>query len=506
MAELSSLQIGRWQLRPASDELVLDGRAVKIEPRLTRLLVVLADANGQVVDQAALMARVWAPAVVTPSSIYEAVARLRSVLAADVSTPEYIASVPRRGYRLAVPVHGQVDDAWPKLAVLPFRAGPLPPALAPLRERLLEGLIGELARVAPCRVLARATGLSESFDAQALGVRFIVDGSIRCDGRSVVVQADLIDQRNGEMIASELVKAPLADGPVLALPLVERIARALNLRLPAALLAPGAPGFADARREAARAWRELFCRPQAAATNSAAWSAAENALALDADDELANVSMAYAAWRGGNFGWRPEGREQMYDLALRHAERAIERDPAQADAHFVRALVAFSHGNFAAADTGMRDAARLAPSHAPAFGLLARVRCVLGHPEETAALVEHAIAISPLEPLRAVWYWTETLSWLALGDHERALDRAQRALALNPNNPHCWFCAIASAQAAGEAALAARWRREFRERHPQLASLEGLARITPADSGAAHAAQMTHYRGLLAQAGLAGPG
>jgi hypothetical protein len=74
-----------------------------------RLLVCLAQNAGQVLSVEQLLDQVWKNVVVTPNSVYHAVAELRRVLGDDPKEPSYIANVLRRGYRLVAPVGPWVD-------------------------------------------------------------------------------------------------------------------------------------------------------------------------------------------------------------------------------------------------------------------------------------------------------------------------------------------------------------------------------------------------------------
>src|SRR5580704_3849259 len=69
-----------------------------------RLLVCLAEHAGQVVSVEQLLDEVWKDVVVTPNSVYRAVAALRRDLGDDTKDPTYIANILRRGYRLVAPV------------------------------------------------------------------------------------------------------------------------------------------------------------------------------------------------------------------------------------------------------------------------------------------------------------------------------------------------------------------------------------------------------------------
>lgn len=69
-----------------------------------RLLVYLAGRAGEVVSIDELLKEVWSGVIVTSDSVYQAIASLRRTLGDDPKAPTYIATVPRRGYRLIAPV------------------------------------------------------------------------------------------------------------------------------------------------------------------------------------------------------------------------------------------------------------------------------------------------------------------------------------------------------------------------------------------------------------------
>jgi TolB-like protein/DNA-binding winged helix-turn-helix (wHTH) protein/Flp pilus assembly protein TadD len=101
-------RLGQWRVDPALDEISRDGQTVKLEPRTMRVLVCLAERPGEVVSVNQLLDVVWKDLVVTPYSVYQAVAALRRAFADDSKNPTYIANVARRGYRLVAPV--EVDE------------------------------------------------------------------------------------------------------------------------------------------------------------------------------------------------------------------------------------------------------------------------------------------------------------------------------------------------------------------------------------------------------------
>src|SRR5882762_737931 len=133
------LRIGAWRVDPTLDEISKDGTSVKLEPRTMQLLVCLAEHAGQVLSVEQLLDQVWKDVVVTPNSLYHAVAELRRALGDDPKEPTYIANVLRRGYRLVAPVAPWVDAPVVLAADSPASASTAttaPPAAAITRSPL----------------------------------------------------------------------------------------------------------------------------------------------------------------------------------------------------------------------------------------------------------------------------------------------------------------------------------------------------------------------------------
>src|SRR5918994_104891 len=104
-----TLRVGDWFVNPLSGEIARGEERVRLEARTLRLLLCLAQNPGEVVSIDTLLSQVWSGVVVTPDSVYQAVAALRRLLGDDAKQPEYIVTVPRLGYRLVAPVESQVD-------------------------------------------------------------------------------------------------------------------------------------------------------------------------------------------------------------------------------------------------------------------------------------------------------------------------------------------------------------------------------------------------------------
>src|SRR5260370_40238691 len=109
MDQGTTLLIGDWCVNPASGQISREGQSIRVEARTMRLLICLADRAGEVVSIDDLLEQVWSGVIVTPDSVYQAVALLRRLLGDDPKQPTYIATVPRLGYRMVASVSPWID-------------------------------------------------------------------------------------------------------------------------------------------------------------------------------------------------------------------------------------------------------------------------------------------------------------------------------------------------------------------------------------------------------------
>src|SRR5579872_7493196 len=109
----TKLRIGEWCVDPAAGQISRNGDTARLEARTMRLLLCLAEHAGEVVSIDDLLNQVWAGVIVTPDSVYQAVASLRRLLGDDPKQPAFIATVPRLGYRMVATVGPWTDCAAP---------------------------------------------------------------------------------------------------------------------------------------------------------------------------------------------------------------------------------------------------------------------------------------------------------------------------------------------------------------------------------------------------------
>jgi adenylate cyclase len=93
-------QIREWCVEPAVNEIRREGETLRIEPKAMEVLVFLANRAGQVVSRDELLSALWPGVVVGDDALSQAVIKLRKALRDPAKSPQYIETIPKRGYRL----------------------------------------------------------------------------------------------------------------------------------------------------------------------------------------------------------------------------------------------------------------------------------------------------------------------------------------------------------------------------------------------------------------------
>ncbi len=159
---ITSAQVLRlldWQLDTRSGELLhlASGERQRLEGRQLQLLLYLASREDEVVGLEELLDQVWVGVIVSPDSVYQAIAALRRTLGDDPRQPRYIATVPRQGYRLLPRAH-HVDE--PTATMAPTAANSPANSLAsPNAEQELEKPADASVAPRPSRRILLGAGL-----------------------------------------------------------------------------------------------------------------------------------------------------------------------------------------------------------------------------------------------------------------------------------------------------------------------------------------------------------
>jgi len=140
------LRIGHWLIEPELNSISGSGRSVHLEPKVMEVLLCLAERPGKVVSKQDLISTVWSDAFVTDDVLTRAISELRRVLDDEPKQPQFIETIPKRGYRLIHQVKtfgraGSNGDEQSRETNVIF-SGPLeaPVLVAPRSRRLAWGI------------------------------------------------------------------------------------------------------------------------------------------------------------------------------------------------------------------------------------------------------------------------------------------------------------------------------------------------------------------------------
>jgi TolB-like protein len=201
-------------------KLTRDGLSVSLGSRGTALLAALADARGGVVAKDRLMQAAWPGTIVEEANLTVQIAALRRALGTGQDGQDWIVTVPRVGYRLLWPnaAGSLAEHGAPAIAVLPFENLSPDPEQSFLADGIVEEIITALSRFRTFGVVARnstfaykgrATDVREV--ARDLGVRYVLEGSVRRSGQRVRVTAQLIEGASGAHLWAEKFEGAVAD-------------------------------------------------------------------------------------------------------------------------------------------------------------------------------------------------------------------------------------------------------------------------------------------------------
>lgn len=320
------------------------------------------------------------------------------------------------------------------IAVLPFANLSRDPDDEYFSDGLAEELINLLARVPGLRVTARTSAFAfrgKEQDirriAEALGVRTVLEGSVRRAGKRIRVTAQLISADDGYHIWSERFDRELTDVFAIQDEIAEAIAGALQVRLGARppQHTPRLPAY-EALLRGRRHWQQFTADALQRARKSFELAAALDPAYADAHSEL-GLSLLFLAANGAlTVG-------AAAPLIRAAAWRALEIEPSKSDPHFLLGTLAAVHDydwtaardEFSKAMRGTSVSANARWAHAT-FYLGA-----LGRYEESAAEMLQAVE---QDPLNVTWRANFGLHLHFSGLHDRALEELDRALELDAHH------------------------------------------------------------------------
>jgi len=323
--------------------------------------------------------------------------------------------------RAAPPAPGAPAKAT--IAILPFANMSSDPEQEYFVDGLTEDLITDLSKVCGLFVISRHSSFAfkgKSADirtvARDLGVRFVVEGSVRRAAARIRINVQLIDAEDGTHLWADRFDRELEDVFVLQDEVVGRIVSALSGVVPAS-------GARSGKRATNVEAYDLFVRGRMLVNQSLGSNRAARPLlmkSIELDPEFADAHAWLAMSYIGSWVYFGEASESERSVALAEAQRAVSLDPNNASAHAILGSVLIYGGSPDKGAAALATALRIDPNNADALMFLAEERVYEGHGAEA---LDHARTAFRLNPHPPGWYyWYLGFLEYATGRYDEAID------------------------------------------------------------------------------------
>ncbi|MGA2124764.1 MAG: adenylate/guanylate cyclase domain-containing protein [Xanthobacteraceae bacterium] len=382
------------------------------------------------------------------------------------------------------PVEPEPSAATQSIAVLPFTNMSGDPEQEYFTDGISEDIITDLSKIADLTVIARNSSFAykgRSVDVRVvgreLGVRSVLEGSIRRAGSRVRITAQLIDATTGGHLWAERYDRDLTDLFAVQDDVTRRIVDALKLTLsPAEKARLSATGTSNMEAyDISLRGRELMLgNTKNASTFEQAKACFLKAIELDPNYAQAHAGLSFAYMFDYQNRWSDDPDSSL-PLAKRYAEQAIEKNPKEPLARVVAALAATFEGDLDRGESEIDKALSLNPNLATAYNVLGGIRTYSGRPLEAIPLIERAMRLDPAHSQNYLHFLGT--AYLIAGKYETAAVLMRQRIVFVPETD---FSRVALASALGhlgEIDEARRIWRELEEINPKYSFSEHFSRL-----------------------------
>jgi TolB-like protein len=335
-------------------------------------------------------------------------------------------------------LRGAAAETMTSIAVLPFTNLSIDPENAYFADGLTEEVIADLSRVRRLRVISRTSSMvfkdtrkDLKTIARELGVRYVLQGSVRRAGSQLRISAQLIDASRDEHLWAENYDGTLEDVFTIQERLARLIVTALELRLT----------DAEQHHFTERPIRDLYAYECYLRARNEAWrwrrdaidhaiQLLRNGLAIVGDNArlYGALGHAYLQYReaGIDFSERP------VDEAERCARHIATLDPRSAAGIRLRGWIDYARGQIQSAVRNLKASLEIDPNDADTLLLLCNCYLISGQVATVRPLIDRVQALDPLTPL------TRCLPGFAdasEGNFALAVEPYRQMFEMDPANP-----------------------------------------------------------------------
>jgi TolB-like protein/tetratricopeptide (TPR) repeat protein len=448
MPSPKSYEFGRYRLQSPTGLLYRDAEMAALPPKAAQVLLVLVEHAGEVVTKADLLKTAWKDAIVEEGSLTRTISILRKALGAGTEGRDSIATISKRGYRFTIPVRVAAKPSRPAaekvmLAVLPFENLSPDPRQEYFSDGLTEEMITQLSRLNPERlsVIARTSAMMFKGTKKriadignALGVQYVVEGSVRRSDKQLRISAQLIRVDDETHVWAKNFERSLGDVLKIQAEVARSIAAEIQIKLgphsehTLMQVAEVSPEAHEAYLRGRHSWNK---RTEAGMRKSIVHY--EEAIHLDPEYAMAHAGVADSYVMLACRGMVPA--KETFRKAKTAARKAIDLDGSLGIAHASLAHVRLHDWDWEGLEKDFRRAIELDPSHAIAYYWFGEFLMSMGRPEEAITVTEEAHRMDPLSPV--IGASLAMILYLSR-QYDRALDVAERMREIHPEHflPH----------------------------------------------------------------------
>jgi adenylate cyclase len=433
---------------------------VAIGSRPLDVLGVLVERHGELLSKEEIMAVVWPKTAVEDGNLTLQISALRRILGHGC-----IQTVARRGYRFAAAVTRVEAEASPgaaaipqdgpgalprlSIVVLPFTNLSSDPEQEYFADGITDDLTTDLSRIAGSFVIACSTAFTykgKPLDVKQvgreLGVRYVLEGSVRRSASRVRMNVQLIDAETGGHVWAERFETERENLAEAEEEIIGRLARTLNLELVEAIgrrIEQEEATDLDAHDLIMRGWA-LFYRPRSVAILQDAQRAFERALARDPQAVEARIGLATVLVAAIIEGWSNSPQDDQARVEELLGE-VFARGANDAMAHLPMAMLRRSQNRLNEARIEAERAVALDHNNSAALYELGLAYMYLGQPRAGIPHIEKAIRLSPRDPGVSATQYGLAKCHLLIGHLDPAIELFDRVRAASPRywEVHVWL-------------------------------------------------------------------
>jgi TolB-like protein/cytochrome c-type biogenesis protein CcmH/NrfG len=466
----SCFRFGSFFLDAQKGVLLSRREPVSIGGRGLAILEMLLLNAGEVVSKAALLDAAWPGIAVEESNLSVQIAALRRALGPSPDNNETsIATIQRLGYRFVGDVERvQGDESTdiislagglprePSISVLPFANLSGDPEQDYFADGLAEDITTSLSRLRWLVVAARNSSFSykaRSVDARLvgreLGVRYVLNGNVRREGRRLRIGTQLTDAASGLELWADRFESGIDDFFALQDRIADHVVTAIEPYLFAS------DGFRAQGRmpDNIEAWGFVmrampFVWTWSAEDNETAIAFLRQALRIDPSYPRANALMAWAHAQRLNLGW--DRMEDRREEALAFAHRAVTEDGNDAWGHLALGYIHAMSRRTEPAVEALTASIGLNPSFAFAHAMLGIAHTYSGLSDLGAQHIGLALKLSPRDPQHAPYLSALGLCHFIAGRYPEAARLQREAVTARPHFVSAWRTLASASALSGD--------------------------------------------------------